>query len=242
MPPIKGERFWTPVTSTIDWCEANYEVTIYVVEFWNTVSSIVGLFLPPFLGLTFGLAKRKINIPILKVCWVLLAIVGLGSSCFHGTLKYQMQLFDEVPMLVLTLTLLYWQLSIIYKNRGKKKQILFLSVYFFISIGFYVSHKTPIIFQALFILPLLSNLVLNFVISKVKKINQNSAETILLLIFSGFVFWLIDYNACQTLIRVRSKLTKFLGCLTQFHAIWHLLAGMTTVKIINYCSINTVSF
>ena len=28
-------------TSNVDWCEPNYEVTIYVVEFFNTVSNLI---------------------------------------------------------------------------------------------------------------------------------------------------------------------------------------------------------
>jgi dihydroceramidase len=40
--------YWGEVTSTIDWCETNYEVTHYVAEFWNTLSSLfiawVGLY------------------------------------------------------------------------------------------------------------------------------------------------------------------------------------------------------
>ncbi len=32
--------YWGSTTSTFDWCEINYEVTIYVAEFWNTLSSL----------------------------------------------------------------------------------------------------------------------------------------------------------------------------------------------------------
>ncbi len=48
--PEGGDRdgFWGPSTSSIDWCERNYEVTYYVAEFFNAISSIglvvVGLF------------------------------------------------------------------------------------------------------------------------------------------------------------------------------------------------------
>ena len=31
---------WGPPTATIDWCEENYAVTIYVAEWWNTISNL----------------------------------------------------------------------------------------------------------------------------------------------------------------------------------------------------------
>ena len=32
--------YWGDVTSTIDWCESNYDVSQYTAEFWNTISNI----------------------------------------------------------------------------------------------------------------------------------------------------------------------------------------------------------
>jgi hypothetical protein len=32
--------YWGSVDANIDWCERNYEVTPYVAEFWNAISSI----------------------------------------------------------------------------------------------------------------------------------------------------------------------------------------------------------
>ena len=40
--------FWEPRTSTIDWCEINYEVTYYIAEFWNTISNLEMIILPVY--------------------------------------------------------------------------------------------------------------------------------------------------------------------------------------------------
>ena len=46
MAPTNGLRpgddigFWGSPSSTINWCETNYEMTYYVAEFWNTVTNL----------------------------------------------------------------------------------------------------------------------------------------------------------------------------------------------------------
>ena len=33
--------YWGNTTSTIDFCERNYDTTQYIAEFWNTLSSFI---------------------------------------------------------------------------------------------------------------------------------------------------------------------------------------------------------
>ena len=93
--------YWYPVTCTlssasIDWCEANYAVSEYVVEFWNTVSSLLitaaGVY-------DIGVVRRCRGTTMEYTMGVLFILVGLGSAAFHGTLKFEYQLWDEIPML-----------------------------------------------------------------------------------------------------------------------------------------------
>ncbi|KRX08754.1 hypothetical protein PPERSA_08065 [Pseudocohnilembus persalinus] len=39
-PDLYKESFWGQPTSTMDWCEANYEYSFYIAEFWNTLSNL----------------------------------------------------------------------------------------------------------------------------------------------------------------------------------------------------------
>ena len=88
--------YWGPVTASIDWCEANYEVTVYIAEAANTLSNIL------FIGLAlFGAMKsHQQELPFyLTMCDIGIGVVGVGSFLFHATLLYEWQLADELPML-----------------------------------------------------------------------------------------------------------------------------------------------
>ncbi len=108
------EGFWGKQTATIDWCEANYEVTKYIAEFWNTISNSVMILFPiyslywtynhfqyakknkritPFGNNHFTIPKSVIFVQLSLI------IVGIGSWMFHMTLLYHMQLLDELPMI-----------------------------------------------------------------------------------------------------------------------------------------------
>lgn len=95
LPLTQG--FWGPPTSTVDWCESNYERTRYVAEFFNTTSSL-SMVLAGLLGLYL---YRTVFEKRFLVAFGLLVAVGLGSIAFHGTLRFGLQMLDELPMLYL---------------------------------------------------------------------------------------------------------------------------------------------
>ena len=95
--------FWGIPTSSIDWCEQNYAVTPYVCELFNTVSSLAMV-----IAGTLGVLRRGLVAEV-RIAFGLLILVGLGSIAFHGTLLFQLQMLDELPMLYLV-TWLVWLL------------------------------------------------------------------------------------------------------------------------------------
>ena len=101
--PFDPAGFWGVPTATIDWCEQNYAVTPYVAEFFNTVSSLAMV-----VAGVVGAGRRDMDGRV-RVAFGLLAVVGLGSIAFHGTLLRQLQMLDELPMLYLV-TWLVWLL------------------------------------------------------------------------------------------------------------------------------------
>jgi dihydroceramidase len=100
---MRGTGFWGAPTSSVDWCEANYQHTPYICELANTVSSLamvaVGL-----LGL--WLHRRTLE-PRFLLAFFVVAIVGVGSIGFHATLRFELQMLDELPMLYSALVMVY---------------------------------------------------------------------------------------------------------------------------------------
>ncbi|KAF9971068.1 Alkaline ceramidase 3 [Actinomortierella ambigua] len=96
MPPSDFDKlgYWSPTTSSVDWCENNYVVSYYIAEFWNSFSSlfiiaiaIAGAYLCPIkeprLLLICGMG---IWLPALLIAW--LAIATAGASLTGGSIQF----------------------------------------------------------------------------------------------------------------------------------------------------------
>ena len=100
-PDLPG--YWV-ATASEDWCEPNYQYSIYIAEYWNTLSSLPMVVLSLF-SLYAGL--RQGHSRSLLVGSALTALVGLGSIWFHGTLHYGGQALDELCMVLAATLYLY---------------------------------------------------------------------------------------------------------------------------------------
>ncbi|KAJ5217339.1 hypothetical protein N7468_010347 [Penicillium chermesinum] len=102
-PPSKP-GFWSPVTSTLNWCEEDYYATVYSAEIVNTLTNL--LFMA--LGVK-GIISciRNQHDQIFLVAYLGYLVVGTGSFLFHTTLKYPMQLVDELSMIYTTCLMVY---------------------------------------------------------------------------------------------------------------------------------------
>ena len=92
-------------------------MTQYVAEYWNTISNAI-LCVGALCGL-YQVRKHKLETrfecPLylrgnsanvksilfsrIATCYLSLLLIGVGSTLFHATLKYEMQLLDELPMI-----------------------------------------------------------------------------------------------------------------------------------------------
>lgn len=91
--------------SVVDWCEENYAVSVYVAEWWNSWTCLALVAAGGALGHSAAVGgPREARYLAASLA---LVVVGLGSIAFHGTLLYEYQMLDEVPMLLLASAFLY---------------------------------------------------------------------------------------------------------------------------------------
>jgi alkaline ceramidase len=104
-------------SSEIDWCENNYQVSIYICEFMNTITSFSYIYIAIF-GYSFfpDTYINKVKLDIIKYryyklynyyskIYFVLFFLGLFTFEFHLKLSKYAQIFDELSIIVLLLLL-----------------------------------------------------------------------------------------------------------------------------------------
>ncbi|XP_071950596.1 alkaline ceramidase 3-like [Antedon mediterranea] len=226
MAPVETVGIWGEPTSTLDWCERNYVQTIYIAELWNTVSNVF-MIIPPAFGIWFalkdGLERRFI------MAFLGLLVVGVGSWFFHMTLLYEMQLFDELPMIYGTCVFLYCLLeSNSPENSHNYPLGAFLCLYAAITTFCYLLIINPLFHQAAY-----GTLVTGLLLRMIYCVKYEGFSKSLFLFSTviygtGFIIWNIDNIFCPNVRSLRDTLPVYVAPVTQLHAWWHVFAGLGT--------------
>ena len=82
--------YWGKPDGSIDFCEENYKESVYIAEYWNTISAFVYF----IIGYVWIFSRYK------KVAMSFM-FLSIGTAIWHGTLRYWGQWMDEVGMLIL---------------------------------------------------------------------------------------------------------------------------------------------
>lgn len=217
--------FWGPVTSTLDWCEINYERNAYIAEYWNTISNVF-MFVPTLIGVLFlrGVEPRFVG------CYLSLALVGFGSWAFHMTLLYSMQLADELPMIWGTAILIYALVELDQPPRFNAALASGLVLYCSVVTVVYLLLRTPLIHQAAYGTMVV---ICMFCATRVILLQRHIANATFFLLscatyLLGFILWNVDTLTCPHLRRLRAQMSPTWAPLVELHAWWHLLAGLGT--------------
>ncbi|KAK4230706.1 ceramidase-domain-containing protein [Podospora fimiseda] len=237
---------WGNPTSTLNWCEEDYNITFYCAELVNTLTNLVFMYLG-FKGLrnVFKYGHSKIFI----LAFLGYIVVGIGSMAFHSTLKYEMQLADELPMIYTVCIMAYATFSY---NRPLKTQILIatglVGLAAFITI-YYLHAKDPVFHQVAYGLLTLSTIVRGFYVMYYKlkpalcKRNPVQGELILkqmwqlatsgiAMFLTGFFLWNLDNIFCKHITTTKQHLQLPWSVVLEGHGWWHILTGAGAYHLI----------
>lgn len=94
---VRVDGYWGAATAVHQFCEPKYATSQYVAEFYNSISSFIYVF-----AAAYVLSKREARRdPMIFCTGVSVAVIGVGSVAFHGTMLFEYELCDEVPMLIM---------------------------------------------------------------------------------------------------------------------------------------------
>jgi len=91
---------WNYHSSPMNWCEEKYTHSEYIVEFWNSISSLfftLFAILGYFIHRNYKTYDSKFN---MLLQWSLFGLIGLTSFWFHSTLSFLGQFADEFNIIL----------------------------------------------------------------------------------------------------------------------------------------------
>ncbi len=192
-------------TASVNFCEQDHLHSPYIVEYYNTLSSIPMI----FLGI-YGLYYHNKLHHHINYRFIILMLIGFGSTLFHATMHRFTQLLDEIPMIWLNSVLVYELIPSSY---------WFISA-FFISIIYNLYH----IYSIFIVYFTVSGLFVFFIpIQMRKNAFAKKLLTIALTLFTiGFIKWIIDNIFC-------SYVHDY-----YLHAWWHIWSGLSLYYYIQF--------
>ena len=88
--------FWGPIDSLHTFCERKYITHPMAAEFYNCLGSLIYC-----VAASVGLYHCRGTVWQVQCGWWALLVVGVGSFLFHVMMRYNAELGDELPMLIL---------------------------------------------------------------------------------------------------------------------------------------------
>jgi len=245
--PPSQDGYWGPITSTLNWCEEDYYATIYSAEIINTLTNLLFVFLA-IKGILNCRKHGHDGIFLVTFCGY--ACVGVGSFLFHTTLKYPMQLVDELSMIYTTCLMCYAVFSFSRSTRFRAIlaiALILLSV--FITLYYHylqdpVFHQNAyailtatVLFRMMYVMEFKLRPSLRKRNDRVHSHEEDERDRKILktmwimiayglgIFLGGFVIWVLDNKYCLLLRTWRREVGLPWGFLLECHGWWHLMTG-----------------
>lgn len=195
-------------SSSVNFCEADYNHSSFIVEYYNTISSIPMIILG-YYGFYY---YKKLHNNQINWRFVVLMCIGVGSTLFHATMIRFSQLLDEIPMIWLNSFLI---------NEMVPSYFWFFSAYMITH--YYILYHS----YEIFLLYFASTGIFVFFIPICYLQRKNIFAKRLLylslgLFIIGFTKWIIDNTLCH---HVQDY---------YLHAWWHIWSGFSVYFYIQF--------
>lgn len=218
--------YWD-LTSSVNFCEENYQHNYYIAEPHNVWSSLfISLF--ALIGAYYGNPTHENRF---EFVYFALFVTGIGSCALHATLSAIWQASDELPMLFVTLSLLYTIIELkspkgTYSMKGLNYIFMIIA-----ALNTYIYFKYQQIY-AVFLASYISSV--SVVIYKSWRLlsdkdvkNEISSflwyRSFFTYVIVGSLIWILDMNACDFFLPYYRQV----GGAT-LHIVWHIAAGLAT--------------
>ncbi|KAH8672139.1 ceramidase-domain-containing protein [Tricladium varicosporioides] len=222
---------WGPPTSTLNFCEVDYEFTPYVAELFNTLTNLTYI----ILGVRGLLSTHSTHYRQLgpKLPYLALINLGLASSLFHSTLKYPTQMCDEFSMLIATFIVFYRLLS--FSQTYLSKGTLVGGLCSLMGVVVVAQRMTgestvqQIVFTGMVYwlwhtcFKLISSLKSE---DKLKKRMRWMAISGIAFFVTGHACWATDFYACGRLRQARQQIGMPWAAALELHGYWHIFTGI----------------
>ncbi|KAI8854110.1 ceramidase, partial [Chytridium lagenaria] len=222
LAPSGVDGYWGNITATIDWCETNHAVSHYVAEYWNTLSSVLYMILT-VVGL---FSSRVVSAePRYWIGLLFFGMVGAGSALFHGTLLFEMQMLDEVPM-IFCASILVHNMILLFPGMERFQYPVKALMSFYAAAVLYshVQLPDPAFFQ-------LTYSALKSSTRGLWRLYFFSVSTYVL----GTTLWIKEHHVCEDLREWREQVGYPLRVVSELHAWWHILTGVGTYALNIFC-------
>ena len=242
-PEPLTEGYWGPITSTLLWCEEKYKWTKYIAEPANTLSNLFFIFVSLYGYFTSRREKLAFRFAL---CHLGVTLVGIGSTLFHGTLKYEMQLLDELPMIYTSAVLTY---CVFETSKGYNKPRypillpgILIALVAFITLA-YLKNGNPVFHQVAYAsiqicstIRVIYLLRTHFKASPSHRLKRKQIQSLYsfgaVIFLTGFAIWNIDNIWCGWLRGARKTIGYPYALILEGHAWWHLLTGYGAYALI----------
>ncbi|KAI0477090.1 ceramidase [Xylariaceae sp. FL0804] len=225
---------WSPPTSSANFCEEDYAMTIYLAEFINTLTNLAYVYFA--LKYMYGPGSRGILAPKTDFMSISLLVLGIASFLFHATLRQNLQFADDLGMLGLVWAIVR---GLFTSSEYARLVNITMAIVFPLFAAFYVwSGKIIYHLTAFTIIIALIILRGHYLFlwrspgfPETKGAGWRSrARRALAFMAVGYILWNVDLELCAKLRALRGQVGLPWAWLLEMHGWWHILTAISAAR------------